>query len=119
MGMGRKLACTRGHPLGVFAFAGPTRPVGTSDATTFDAIRNLLPFRSDVLTSFVWRLVFFPGRKCKVSKIAGLQRFQNFRARDVKEVAWGIRETSSFRKKTYYVWMLASSGLTRPRAEFA
>ena len=51
-----------GHPLGLFASAGPTRPAGMSDATSFGAMILFLPFKSDHLTSFVLQFRLCPER---------------------------------------------------------
>ena len=46
-----------GHALGLLAGAGLTRPAQNSDATSFGGILNILSFRSDILNSFILRIL--------------------------------------------------------------
>ena len=49
-----------GHALGLLTGSWLTRPAQTSDTTSFGGMLNLLSFRSDILTSFIYRIILFP-----------------------------------------------------------
>ena len=52
--------CVGGHPLGLFAGAGLTQPVRTSDANSFGGKLSMFPFRSNFISSFVLRILSYP-----------------------------------------------------------